>query len=434
MANERASMASEKENRGGKKNPPGEESDIEEEEEEVALNPDLEVVGDDFPSSADAGSLCQSISKGIFVLTPALIIIMALRNSLQWHIERVWQASDDFWTSAWGKICDLFQDNHFLMHVFGSFVISSIVFWMANLFLLILDNSMHPLAFWFRQYKIQQDQNVPVNRKKLMRAIKGVLLNQMVVSPLFLAAVYPLFVWRGNPFSRQLTDFRWSLVQLGVCVLIEEFCFYYSHRLLHHPRFYKYIHKIHHEWTAPIGIVSIYCHPIEFIVSNIGPLILGVLVSNCHLATAWFWFSIAILQTTISHSGYHFPLLPSPEAHDFHHLKFNQNFGVLGVLDRLHGTDALFRRTRAYSRHLMFFALTPLSVQIPDDTKVINGKSRSPSPTKDVPLSPRGVSPAKDTPMHSGSEQPKINNATTLDRQASPSLGNTLLPLKTAQS
>ena len=54
---------------------------------------------------------------------------------------------------------------------------------------------------------------------------------------------------------------------------------------------------------------------------------MGVLVSKCHLATAWFWFSIAILQTTISHSGYHFPLLPSPEAHDFHHLKFNQNFG-----------------------------------------------------------------------------------------------------------
>merc|ERR1719159_347357 len=114
-------------------------------------------------STADAGSICQSISKGVFVLTPATIIILALRNSLQWHIQKVWQASDDFWTFAWGEICDLFQDNYFLMLVVGSVILTSIVFWVANIFLLILDNSMHPLAFWFRQYKIQQDQNVPAN-------------------------------------------------------------------------------------------------------------------------------------------------------------------------------------------------------------------------------------------------------------------------------
>merc|ERR1719193_1300484 len=372
----------------------------EEEEEEVAVNPELEVLRaeeEEAASTADAGSICQSISKGVFVLTPATIIILALRNSLQWHIQKVWQASDDFWTFAWGEICDLFQDNYFLMLVVGSVILTTIVFWVANILLLILDNSMHPLAFWFRQYKIQQDQNVPVNKAKLWRCVKGVLYNQLVVAPIFLAAVYPLLVWRGNSFSRQLTDFNSSLVQLGICVLIEEFCFYYSHRILHHPRFYKHFHKTHHEWTAPIGIVSIYCHPVEFVVSNIGPLFVGVIVSKCHLATAWFWFSIAILQTTISHSGYHFPLLPSPEAHDFHHLKFNQNFGVLGVLDRLHGTDSLFRRTRAYSRHVMFFGLTPLSVQIPDEEKVVNGKnvedrrskSRSVSPMKELAVAPR---------------------------------------------
>lgn len=358
-------------------------SENEDDEDAVLPNPELEVLEEeDEVSAGDTGSICQSISKGVFVLTPALIIILALRNSLQWHIEKVWQASDDFWTSVWGKICDLFMDNFFLMLVFGTVILLTIAFWILNIFLLILDNSTHPLAFWFRQYKIQQDQNVPVNKAKLKRCIKGVLFNQFVVAPIFLTLIYPILLWRGNSASRQLTDFNWSLVQLGICVLVEEFCFYYSHRILHHPRFYKHFHKTHHEWTAPIGIVSIYCHPVEFVVSNIAPLFIGVIVSKCHLATAWFWVFIAILQTTISHSGYHFPILPSPEAHDFHHLKFNQNFGVLGVLDRLHGTDALFRRTRAYARHVMFFGLTPLSVQIPDETKIINGKSQSPSPAE----------------------------------------------------
>lgn len=262
-----------------------------------------------------------------------------------------------------------------MMQVFGTVILLSGLFWVVNSLLLLLDTSTHPLAFWFRQYKIQPDQNVPVDRKKLYKAAKQVLFNQFVVTTLFLAFSHPFLVWRGVSADRQLTDFNWSLVQLTGCVLVEEFCFYYAHRILHHPRLYKYIHKQHHEWTAPIGIVSIYAHPIEHVISNAGPLVLGVFLTKCHLATAWFWYGLAIVQTTISHSGYHFPLLPSPEAHDFHHLKFNQNFGILGVLDRLHGTDSLFRRTRAYARHIMFFGLTPLAVQYPDNEKVINGKN-----------------------------------------------------------
>lgn len=38
-------------------------------------------------------------------------------------------------------------------------------------------------------------------------------------------------------------------------------------RLLHHPTLYKKIHKKHHEWTAPIGVISVYAHPIEHVVS-----------------------------------------------------------------------------------------------------------------------------------------------------------------------
>lgn len=64
--------------------------------------------------------------------------------------------------------------------------------------------------------------------------------------------------------------------------------------------------------------------------------------------------AVALLGTLNAHSGFHFPLMASPEAHDFHHLKFNQCYGVLGVLDWLHGTDTLFRddRRRRFGQHL----------------------------------------------------------------------------------
>eukprot|EP00794_Sanderia_malayensis_P004509 gene4509-5106_t len=126
---------------------------------------------------------------------------------------------------------------------------------------------------------------------------------------------------------------------------------------------------MHHEWTAPIAIIAIYAHPIEHIIANLGPIFLGPVLMGSHIATFWLWFCLAYMSTIISHSGYHLPFLPSPEAHDFHHLKFTNNFGVLGVLDRLHGTDDMFRKTKCYDRHIMLLGMTPLKNTIPDDTK-----------------------------------------------------------------
>jgi sterol desaturase/sphingolipid hydroxylase (fatty acid hydroxylase superfamily) len=34
--------------------------------------------------------------------------------------------------------------------------------------------------------------------------------------------------------------------------------------------------------------------------------------------------------------------MPSPDMHDWHHETFNENFGVLGVLDTIHCTNTKF--------------------------------------------------------------------------------------------
>ena len=54
--------------------------------------------------------------------------------------------------------------------------------------------------------------------------------------------------------------------------------------------------------------------------------------------------------------------------------RFVNNFGMLGVLDRLHGTDSLFRASRAYQRHVLLLNLVPLTQQFPNDPKQ-QGKS-----------------------------------------------------------
>ncbi|KAJ7357718.1 hypothetical protein OS493_023854 [Desmophyllum pertusum] len=278
----------------------------------------------------DNKSVIDSLKKTAFVIGTALICFAAARNTITWHVERFWGASGDLWQGWWMKIHSLFGGDEFLLSFVGSNVVTFSVFWVFSALYLLVDLTGRPK--WVLQYKIQDGSNQPLDLKKLMHAVKLVLFNQIVVGGAFTLFLYPVHSWRGCSFTPELPSFHWVLFEIAIFTLVEEVCFYYSHRLFHHPRLYRYIHKIHHEWTAPIGIVAIYAHPLEHLLSNMWPVILGPLVMGSHIATAWMWYSLALMTTINTHSGYHLPFMPSPEAHDFHHLKFTQNFGVLGCV------------------------------------------------------------------------------------------------------
>merc|ERR1712200_34331 len=102
----------------------------------------------------------------------------------------------------------------------------------------------------------------------------------------------------------------------------------------------------------------------------------GPLLFASHVSVAWLWFTLALLNTLNSHSGYHLPFLSSSEAHDFHHLKFNQCYGVLGILDYLHGTDTMFRSSQAYQRHIILVGTTPLRESLPDPEDQFKNKEK----------------------------------------------------------
>ncbi|KAG8231541.1 hypothetical protein J437_LFUL008082 [Ladona fulva] len=237
-----------------------------------------------------------------------------------------------------------------------------------------MDVTNKPAAL--RRYKIQPGTNEPVESKKLMKVILTVLFNQIVVGLPFAYVSLWLMTYRGLQPIRELPTFHWVLFEMAILILVEEIGFYYSHRFLHNRYLYRVIHKKHHEWTAPIAVTAVYCHPIEHIFSNLLPPFLGVLLMGSHVATAWLWFSLAILSTLNAHSGIH----PIPKYNHFingldnhgadvlGHM-FNQCYGVLGLMDRLHGTDSVFRSTQAYSRHIMMLSLVPPREVFPDPDK-----------------------------------------------------------------
>ncbi|XP_041375496.1 fatty acid hydroxylase domain-containing protein 2-like [Gigantopelta aegis] len=233
-------------------------------------------------------------------------------------------------------------------------VVLFVTFWSITTLFLFVDLTGRPR--WVLKFKTQPGVNQPVTLSSLKKPLLTALFNFIFISGPIAVGVFFLQKWRGCDLSFSLPNPVSFLRDFIIGSVIHEVGFYYSHRLLHHPLLYKWIHKKHHEWTAPVSLISVYAHPVEYVFSNVMPLVVSPLVCGSNLVTTWLWYLTAMTVTSIHHSGYHLPFLTSPEFHDFHHLKFNTNYGTFGFLDWYHGTDSKFRKSKQFQRHKIIFS------------------------------------------------------------------------------
>ncbi|EDV92454.1 fatty acid hydroxylase domain-containing protein 2 [Drosophila grimshawi] len=249
-----------------------------------------------------------------------------------------WRYAGDLLQGRWVALLDIIGDDPMRLWVLGTTAIIFFVYWFYAAIFMLMDITNRPR--FLRKYKIQPEQNDPLDLSRLWAAVKVVVFNLTVVNLITIWLLFELVLRHHNSQNiRELPSFGRIVRDFVAFVVLEEIMFYYVHRLLHHKAIYKYVHKKHHEWTAPHAAMTLYAHPIEHVVANLLPVGVSISILGAHVLFAWVTISLAVINSITDHTGYSFPWSGvSVRFHDYHHAKFNYNYGVTGWLDKLHGT------------------------------------------------------------------------------------------------
>lgn len=215
----------------------------------------------------------------------------------------------------------------------GSMLVHLVVFWALAAFFHVVDRTDRPA--WIARHRIQRGRR---RRPPYPRVMRNLAANQLLWSPLLLGLLYLLLRARGWEVQARLPgtgQVLLELVGLGLCSVV---VFYVTHRFLHRKWWLKRVHRVHHEFRTTTALASEYAHPVEFCIGNFGTLAAGVLLLAPSLPSILLYTALAITTVVIHHSGYALPFAPWSVHHDWHHYRYHEAFGTLGLLDRLLGT------------------------------------------------------------------------------------------------
>jgi len=161
--------------------------------------------------------------------------------------------------------------------------------------------------------------------------------------------------WQQRGWTRIYTDLHaFPLWYLPLSVLLYLFAhdtwFYWTHRLMHRPRWFRVAHAVHHASRPPTAWAAMSFHPIEALT---GAVVIPALVFviPIHVAMLGLVLTVMTVMGITNHMGWEmFPGaivhsrlgggLITASHHNRHHELYSCNYGLYFRLwDRLCGTD-----------------------------------------------------------------------------------------------
>lgn len=131
--------------------------------------------------------------------------------------------------------------------------------------------------------------------------------------------------------------FGYEVITIIVMLVVSDTWFYWSHRSMHHPSIYKYVHALHHKSLDVNPYTSSSFHIIESLWLTLWLLPLA-LVMPISMTVLGVMQVIGTFNNLKSHLGYElfpkffslppFNILVNATNHSLHHTKYNGNYGL----------------------------------------------------------------------------------------------------------
>lgn len=187
------------------------------------------------------------------------------------------------------------------------------------------------------------------NRKDFKREVLYSLSTFVIFAGLVWLVVMPAgkYVW----IYKNIGDYGWGyfIFSIVAMILIHDTYFYWTHRAMHHPKLFKYFHKVHHLSKNPSPWAAFSFHPLEAII-EFSVILIFIFAFPTHWLAVLVFLFFMTLENVLGHLGYElypkgankhwlWKWLNTSTNHNMHHEYFKGNYGLYFTFwDKLMGT------------------------------------------------------------------------------------------------
>lgn len=182
----------------------------------------------------------------------------------------------------------------------------------------------------------------PLQRQEVLIALSSVVTCTMTTFA-------GLFLWRWQIIRFRTDVGIWAWLDVLVLLLVMDLAMYVLHRVAHHPLFYSWLHRLHHDFDRPRPLTLFILNPTE----NLAFGGLWLMVISVYQAS-WLGMSVYLMLNVLFGTLGHLGVEPFPSwwgrvpvlryiggstFHARHHQDLGCNFGFYTLIwDRLFGT------------------------------------------------------------------------------------------------
>jgi sterol desaturase/sphingolipid hydroxylase (fatty acid hydroxylase superfamily) len=234
----------------------------------------------------------------------------------------------------------------FVLHTFGISIETGMRYGFFAGIAWLLAYVFFKRRWWHRKIVQREPLSADVRREMLYSAITLVIFGAVgAITWGMKNAGWTQMYWRIGKYG-----WGWFFASIVITIFVHDAWFYWTHRLMHHPRLFRWFHRGHHLSTNPSPWAAYAFDPLEAVVQAlIFPM--AVTMMPMHPIAFVIFMTWQIVFNVVGHTGYEIwprwlmdswfgKFINTPTNHAMHHETFRGNYGLyFNLWDRFMGTN-----------------------------------------------------------------------------------------------